>query len=168
MEKKLLILGMLASDNGICPYLMSEDFEGTQRIGLRLRKANAHRLMSEMIKLGWVESSETKSGKNYKITSEGLQAFENLQRRRLASFTPSEVPNAIALNHLHLMTEDEASQGLKERLKQLRGHIAILDEVPKEQRAIKGGIELLYRQHLTELAYVEELMERYAVRKDAI
>lgn len=140
---------------------MSDEPEGTKRIGLPLRKANAHRLMNEMIKLGWVTTREDHNGKSYAITDDGVEAFENLQRSRLSTLVPSEVPNAIALNHLHLMSDEDAMSGLKERREQLRAHIAVLEGVPIDMREVKGGIELLYRQHITELAYVEELMARY-------
>lgn len=102
MEKKLLLLGMLESEGGFCPYLMSNELEGTSRIGLGITKANAHRLMSEMSKLGWVQAKKEPGGTTFHITEEGSKAFHNLQRKRLASYVPPEVPSAIALNYLHL------------------------------------------------------------------
>lgn len=151
---------MLKGEGGICPYLMSEDLEGTARVGLTLRKANAHRLMSEMSKLGWVTMEEYPKDKpkQFQITDSGVEAFTNLQRRRLAVYEQATVPNAIALNHLHLMDKAEAINSLNQRREELLAHLALLTAVPEQTRKIKVGIELLCRQNQVELQLIDELI----------
>lgn len=71
----------------------------------------------------------------------------------------AEVPNAVALNHLHLMNPNDIQQGLSERIEQLYAHVAMLEAVPAQVRKKKNGIELLHRLYLTELLFMEELLK---------
>ena len=56
------------------------------------------------------------------------------------------------------MDESDVKSGLLARHEELRARLEVIGAVPVELRNQKKGVELLYRQHQTELVFIEELL----------
>ncbi len=164
MEKRLLLLGILHAHE-MHGYMLHSELEKNVGLGISIKKGNAYRLLGEMEKTGWVESQEEREGnrpprKVYKITVAGEKAFQKMLRESLARYTAAEMPSAIALNFLSFLPQEEAIALLEQRREALAARVAELREIPKEIRQMHIGIDFVYKHHVFELTWLDDMIRQ--------
>lgn len=163
MERKLLLLGMLRSNN-LYGYQINESIEAHLGTSVDLTKPTAYRYLNQMAEAGWITFSEEQEGNRptrrvYAITPEGESAFQTLLRESLAYFEPAASHSSISIAFIDALPPEEALTLLQKRrelITEMQTNLQ-LDEAHED-----GFAYLIMHQirHLnTELEWLDEIIE---------
>ena len=162
MEKKLLLLGILR-DHEMHGYQLNEMLSQTAGIPVKITRPNAYKLLNKMEQDGWVTYREEQEGNRpprrvYQITDKGENAFQQMLRDSLATYTPPEFPGAVGFNFLQLLPAAEAVVLLQQRREKVAAHFTDLQQIPVELREMHPGIEYLIRFYQREIEWLDEII----------
>ena len=164
MEKKLILLGILRHQD-MHGYLLSDHLEHDTGMAISLSKSNAYKLLARMEADGWVSYREEQEGNRpprrvYTITAAGEEAFQQMLRESLGTFPTPQLPNAVALNYLDALPQDEAIGLLEQRRLRLEERRLEIEAYPEEVRQTHAGINYLHRFYIAEREWLDELIDR--------
>jgi DNA-binding PadR family transcriptional regulator len=163
MERKLLLLGMLRSNN-LYGYQINELIEAHLGSSVNLTKPTAYRYLNQMTEAGWITFSEEQEGNRptrrvYAITPEGETVFQNVLRESLAHFEPAASHSTISIAFIGALPPEEALTLLQKR----RNLIAEMQAKLQLDEAHESGFAYLIThqiRHLnTELEWLDEIIE---------
>jgi DNA-binding PadR family transcriptional regulator len=162
MERKLLLLGLLRSQE-LHGYQINELIDAHLGTSIQLKKPTVYKLLGDMENDGWIRYHEEQEGnyptrRVYRITQEGLDAFQQLLRRNLASYRPVSYLNSIGIVFLDTLPGEEAAALLRQR----REEVESLAEILRADEQHQGGFQLLLSYHLgqlnAELEWLDEVI----------
>ena len=152
MERKLLLLGLLRSDE-MHGYQLNEFIDSHFDTLVNLKKPTAYRLLNKMTDDGWVTYREEQDGSRpprrvFAITPEGEAAFQRLLRKSLADYQPIVSPGNIGLLFLHVIPPEEALDLLQKRREKVESVLQMTHahEMDKERHSF---LLLHQTRHLT-------------------
>jgi DNA-binding PadR family transcriptional regulator len=162
MERKLLLLGLLRSRE-LHGYQINELIDAHLGTSIQLKKPTVYKLLGDMENDGWIRYHEEQEGnyptrRVYRITQEGLDAFQQLLRKSLANYRPVSYLNSIGLVFLDTLPGEEAAALLRQR----REEVESLAEILRADEQHQGGFQLLLSYHLgqlnAELEWLDEVI----------
>lgn len=164
LEKKLLLLGLLQSHE-MHGYRINELLENSCAIPVKLKKANAYKLLADMEKQGWVTHKTEKEGNRpprrvYSVTSKGSKAFLRLLRENLSSLGKPEFSGLIGLDFAGFLQGKETASLLSEKLSLLEKHFRELDGIPESVRKAHPSIDYMHRYYSAEIIWITEVIKR--------
>ena len=163
MERKLLLLGMLRSNN-LYGYQINELIDVHLGSSVHLTRPTAYRYLNQMTEEGWITFSEEQEGNRptrrvYAITPEGESTFQSLLRESLTHFEPAASHSAISIAFIDALPPEEALPLLQKRLElisEMQANLQV-DEVHE------GGFAYLIVHQVrnldTELEWLDEIIE---------
>jgi DNA-binding PadR family transcriptional regulator len=168
MERKLLLLGLLRSDE-MHGYQLNEFIDSHFDTIVSLKKPTAYRLLDNMTDDGWVTHREERDGNRpprrvFTITPDGEAAFQRLLRESLVDYQPIVSPGNIGLLFLHVISPEEAVELLQKRREKVESVLKITHahEIDKEQHSF---LLLHQTRHLTtELEWLAEVIAHFKAR----
>jgi DNA-binding PadR family transcriptional regulator len=151
MERKLLLLGILRSQE-LHGYQLNELIDAHLGTSIQLKKPTVYKLLGDMENDRLIRSHEEQEGnyptrRVYRITQEGLDAFQQLLRQSLANYRPVSYLNSIGFVFLNTLPEEEAVALLRQR----REEIESLAEILRADDQHQGGFQLMLSYHLSQL-----------------
>lgn len=164
MERKLLLLGIVRSQE-LHGYQINELIDAHLGTSIQLKKPTVYKLLGAMENDGWIRSHEEQAGnyptrRVYRITPEGLDAFQQLLRQSLADYRPVSHLNSIGLVFLNALPAQEAVALLRQR----RAKVARLAEALRADDQHQGGFQLMLSYHLSqlhaELAWLDDVISQ--------
>lgn len=162
MERKLLLLGLLRSRE-LHGYQINELIDAHLGTSIQLKKPTVYKLLGAMENDGWIRYHEEQEGnyptrRVYRITQEGLDAFQQLLRKSLANYRPVSYLNSIGIVFLDTLPGEEAAVLLRQR----REEVKSLAEILRADEQHQGGFQLLLSYHLgqlnAELEWLDEVI----------
>jgi DNA-binding PadR family transcriptional regulator len=162
MERKLLLLGILRSQE-LHGYQINELIDAHLGTSIQLKKPTVYKLLGAMETDRWIRSHEEQEGnyptrRVYRITQKGLDAFQQLLRKSLASYRPVSYLNSIGIVFLNTLPEEEAVALLRQRRKEVES----LAETLRVDDQHQGGFQLMLSYHLgqlnAELEWIDEVI----------
>lgn len=162
MERKLLLLGLLRSRE-LHGYQVNELIDAHLGTSIQLKKPTVYKLLGAMENDGWIRYHEEQEGnyptrRVYRITQEGLDAFQQLLRKSLANYRPVSYLNSIGIVFLDTLPGEEAAVLLRQR----REEVKSLAEILRADEQHQGGFQLLLSYHLgqlnAELEWLDEVI----------
>jgi DNA-binding PadR family transcriptional regulator len=165
MERKLLLLGLLRSDE-MHGYQLNEFIDSHLDTMVNLKKPTAYRLLSKMTDDGWVTYREEQDGNRpprrvFAITPEGEAAFQRLLRESLAEFQPIVSPGNISLLFLHVIPPVDAVELLQKRREKVKSALEMTHAHQGDEE--QHSFMLLHQtRHLTtELEWLAEVIAHF-------
>lgn len=162
MERKLLLLGLLRSRE-LHGYQINELIDAHLGTSIQLKKPTVYKLLGAMENDGWIRYHEEQEGnypirRVYRITQEGLDAFQQLLRKSLANYRPVSYLNSIGIVFLDTLPGEDAAALLRQR----REEVESLAEILRADEQHQGGFQLLLSYHLgqlnAELEWLDEVI----------
>lgn len=162
MERRLLLLGILRSQE-LHGYQLNELIDAHLGTSIQLKKPTVYKLLGDMENNRWIRSHEEQEGnyptrRVYRITQEGLDAFQQLLRQSLANYRPVSYLNSIGIVFLNTLPEEEAVALLRQR----REEVESLAETLQADDQHQGGFQLMLSYHLgqlnAELEWLDEVI----------
>jgi DNA-binding PadR family transcriptional regulator len=163
MERKLLLLGLLRTGDRH-GYEINSIVENHLDSGLDLTRSSAYRLLSVMEEDGWVSSRRERKGNRpartvYSITPPGEEAFLDLLRISLGTYTPPTVNRNLGLAFMSELDPGEVTGLLKVRLDSARSRLTAMPEIPDGH----GSFGILLRRErdllVDEIGWIESMVE---------
>jgi DNA-binding PadR family transcriptional regulator len=164
MDRELLLLGLLRRTD-MHGYQLHEFINQNMASCVDLKKPTAYYLLDKMAEAGWMTIAEEQEGNRpprrvYRLTPAGEAAFQRLLRANLTEYQPSRFPGDIGLAFLDALPPDEARELLAERRANLAEALAQAEATPWHTGSIQLVIEHQVRHLKTELAWLDEVIER--------
>jgi len=146
-ERKLLLLGLLRKTD-MHGYMLNAHLDTT--VPVTLKKPTAYHLLDVMEKDGWITHHTEQTGKRkrkvYRLTKQGDEAFLDLLRQQLSTFTPGEHPDMVSICFLDSLPPSEAVSLLKKRKSRIEDYIreahGASGEDPATVKDHAGGLAL--------------------------
>ena len=163
-ERELLLLGILRRQD-MHGYQLHEFIDANMAICTDLKKPTAYFLLDKMAARGWVTFEQTQEGNRpprrvYRLTPAGDQAFQEMMRANLSSYSPARFPGDVGFAFIDALKPAEAAQLLRRRRAAMADALAALDSTPDHA----GGAQLIIdhqRRHLAaELEWLDEVIAR--------
>jgi DNA-binding PadR family transcriptional regulator len=128
-----------------CPHIHQPALQGNARVSHFYRKRFAL-------------SGNYPTRRVYRITQEGLDAFQQLLRKSLTNYRPVSYLNSIGIVFLDTLPEEEAAALLRQR----REEVESLAEILRADEQHQGGFQLMLSYHLgqlnAELEWLDEVI----------
>jgi DNA-binding PadR family transcriptional regulator len=142
MERKLLLLGMLRQHD-MYGYQINDLIDAHLGSSINLTKPTAYRLLHNMAEQGWISFREEKVGKRptrriYTITETGDVKFQEMLKRCLGQYQPSEHTSSVCLAFIDTLPPEEVLPLLEKR----RATIAELIASMKLDESHHGAFQL--------------------------
>lgn len=163
MERKLLLLGMLR-EHPMYGYQINELIETHLGSIVALTKPTAYRLLNQMTDDGWIGFKEEQMGNRpirrvYSILPSGEDAFLEMLREDLVSFTGTPSHGTFGIAFLHAMPTEEALPLLQERRHRVEEFLKSLS-TDEDHHGGFGYVILHQIQHLkAELVWLDEVIQ---------
>lgn len=167
-DKKLHLLGILYSQE-VHGYQLNQLLKHPANV-IRIGKGNAYKLLAKLEEEGWVSHVEERQGNRpsrliYSLTESGREAFMSLLREGLSQSQAFEYADGVALNFIGLLEPQEALLLLKEKQERLAERCAALSGFSDDIRASHPGLDFLIHQVFAEHAFLQNLIDRYQLKK---
>jgi DNA-binding PadR family transcriptional regulator len=162
MERKLLLLGLLRSRE-LHGYQINELIDAHLGTSIQLKKPTVYKLLGAMENDGWIRYHEEQEGnyptrRVYRITQEGLDAFQQLLRKSLVNYRPVSYLNSIGIVFLDTLPGEETTALLRQRREKVESLAGMLQADVQHQ----GSFQLLLSYHLgqlnAELEWLDEVI----------
>ena len=147
MERKLLLLGLLRWQE-MHGYQLNEFIETHLGTSIELKKPTVYKMLGLMVDDGWIDYHEEQQGnyptrRVYRITAAGEEAFQELLRQNLATYTPISYLGNIGIVYLEALPGKEAAALLREHPDRFPpGHYHVAHG--PEQSKIRSGILVIF------------------------
>jgi DNA-binding PadR family transcriptional regulator len=171
MDDRLLLLGLLRGQQ-MHGYQLYEFIGGGLALCTDLKKPTAYYLLNKMAQDGWVEEHTEQDGnrplrKVYRLTAQGETAFLQLLRENLADYSRPSFPSDMGLAFLDALPMEEVMDLLRQRRAALAKSLSSAQQAPPHKGAYQWLIK--HQQHFlaSELAWLDELLERLAGQAEA-
>ena len=166
MERELLLLGLLRRHE-MHGYQLADFINENLSSCTDLKKSTAYHLLEKMEERGWLSSSESQDAnrppkKVYQISPEGEDAFQDLLRQNLRSYSAATFSGNIGLAFMDALPKSEALMLLEERHKQLAEDLANMEAVPVHYGTMALVIEHQVHHLRSEVAWLVKVIQRYA------
>ncbi len=164
MDRELLLLGLLRRED-MHGYQLHEFINQNMASCVELKKPTAYYLLDKMAESGWITETETQEGNRpprrvYQLTTEGEAVFQRLLRENLSSHYPARFTGDIGLTFLDTLPPDEAKTLLMQRRAVLADEVVTAQAIPNHPGSSQLVIEHRLRHLQTELAWLDEVIER--------
>jgi DNA-binding PadR family transcriptional regulator len=168
-DKTLLLLGILRSHQSH-GYELNALLESPV-VPIRIGKANAYQILSQLEARGWVTSTEERQGNRpprrvYAVTPAGEAEFERLLRKRLAVHIPDDHADAVSLNFLSELPPDEGVALLSERLHAVQQRLDDLRAQDVEGAEVHYGLDCLLKHAQLERDWLQALVNKLSGEVD--
>jgi DNA-binding PadR family transcriptional regulator len=165
MEKELLILGIVRQQ-ALHGYRLWELLSAVP-MGVRLKRSNAYRILDSLQKRGLIGETVEREGNRperrvYEITSIGEKAFQEMLRESLGNDARVDLPNAVALNYLDVLGQDEVIRLLRVRLASVEARVAENADLSDGSLQRLPGVAFAVAYDRFERDFLTGLIERFS------
>ena len=163
-NNQLLILGLLRK-RSMYGYELMEYLDRVMYACVQIKRPTAYFILEKMEKAGWITSREEQNGRRplrrvYELTDQGEQAYFDLLKQNLSTFTQVNLDDDLGLAFLADMDADEAVDLLGRRRFQLEANISRLSSAPQHEGTVAWLIEHQQRYLQHELDWLDEVVKR--------
>lgn len=171
MDRELLLLGLLRQQE-MHGYQLVEFIETALTFCTDLKKPTAYFLLDKMAAAGWIATTETRAGHRpprrvYHLTPQGETEFQRLLRENLATYPPARFLGDIGIAFLDELPPAEATHLLTARRAVLAAVLTTAQAAPPHQGSLQLVIEHQQRHLAAEVAWLDEVLQRLAVKAAA-
>ena len=148
-DKNLLILGIVHAHQ-IHGYQITELINSSW-MPIKISKANVYRILNSLEVQGLLTHKEERVENHppkqvYSITDQGEKTFVMFLESRLSKNISTELPDAVSLNFLSLISPTKATKLLQQRLKSIEKRKNNLETISEENRKNHPGVDFLISQ----------------------
>ncbi len=164
MERELLLLGILRRQQ-MHGYQLIEFIDQNLGTCTDLKKPTAYFLLEKMTQKGWITFEQNQSGNRplrrvYRLTPAGEQAYQELLRAVLRTYTPAPFPADIGLAFLDQLDPAEARELLEAQMKNMQEYQEVLHTAPAHPGTAHWMIEHQITHLKNEIAWLQKIIHR--------
>lgn len=164
MDRKLLLLGLLRMQE-MHGYQLNDFIDAFLAVCVDVKKPTAYYLLNKMHQDGWIAVAEQKEGNRpvrrvYSITPAGENAFQELLRINLGSYSPVQFNSDIGLAFMDALSKEDRSHFLSQRRDDLKQQLAVVEKIPEHPGNFQLMIEHQARHLQTELDWLDSVIAR--------